>query len=142
MKMIAKRSAQLVLSSLSEIFFLILHGSPQVKRQSTTTMFRCNCDSSGSRLEISCPETQHIRQRGSSHRNQSSQAESTQQRKQAAPATMLKRKHDESMDDGGDPENASTTSNGQSESDDSNCSSGSTDALAPEGLSLFLLARV
>lgn len=46
---------------------------------------------------------------------------------------MLKRKLDETADDGGEPDNA-TTSNGQSESDDSNCSAGSTDALAPEGM--------
>ncbi|CAG5123213.1 unnamed protein product [Candidula unifasciata] len=44
---------------------------------------------------------------------------------------MLKRKLDETVDGGGEPDNA-TTSNGQSESDDSNCSAGSTDALAPE----------
>lgn len=43
---------------------------------------------------------------------------------------MLKRKLEETAGEG---EGTETTSNGQSESDDSNCSAGSTDALAPEG---------
>ncbi|XP_013065575.2 mucin-4-like [Biomphalaria glabrata] len=42
---------------------------------------------------------------------------------------MLKRKLEETAGEG---EGTETTSNGQSESDDSNCSAGSTDALAPE----------
>lgn len=53
---------------------------------------------------------------------------------------MLKRKLDESTDDSGGSDNV-RTSNGQLESDDSNCSAGSTDALAPEGLSHFLLCH-
>ncbi|CAG5129418.1 unnamed protein product [Candidula unifasciata] len=46
---------------------------------------------------------------------------------------MLKRKFDETADDGGGLESAAP-SNGQSESDDSNCSNSSTDAKSPEVL--------